>query len=298
MIRPETKLQKGILCISGAATCAAILGAYVKYASSTISTEMMVFGRMLLSFLMIIVWIEISRPTSWKEKLKTREWKIQLARGLAGLVSIFLYFYALKYLSLANAMLLFNTMPLFVPIVAYFWKRIPIPHKIFWGIGIAFLGIIVILKPTTGVFETWMLLGLLAGVTGAIATVALRFSHYTEPGDRTLFYYFLSGVIVSGLISLKNLEENWMTWDAQKVYFLLIVGVIGFVYQVLFTLAARYAPVRMISSFLYGSVVLGMVLDWWIWGTLITPWTFIGFALVVFGAFLNVFLYPKDPITK
>ncbi len=292
-VRPETKLHRAILFISFAAVCAAVMGACVKIAAPYVTTQMIVFSRMLLSLMLISIWMQFSSSTPWKEKTRTRDWKIQWIRALSGIVSFFLYFYALKYLPLADALMLFNTMPLFVPFVAYIWKKHPIPGKIFWGIGTAFFGIILILKPSTGVFQVATLWALLSGIIGAISTMAVRFSHYTEPAERTLFYYFLLGSLMSGLVTLSDIPGNWQMLNLQSLNFFLVIGGIGFIYQVLFTVATKYAPVRMTSPFLYLGVVVSAFLDWGLWGRVLSLWTCVGFVFVFVGAFLTVYLFPK-----
>ena len=133
-MRPKRQLHLAIPYVLIASLFSTLTGAMAQYASSSLSVEMMVFGRMLLSLFVIAIWIEISRAVSWKQLLTTREWKIHLVRGLAGLGSIFFYYYSLKSLYLTDATLLFNTMPIFVPFVALIWRGIPIPHKIFGGL--------------------------------------------------------------------------------------------------------------------------------------------------------------------
>ncbi len=294
MIRPKTQLSSALICVVIASFFTAASAAIVKFTSALLSTELVVLGRMVVSFLLLCAWIEWSRKTTWKEQLKTAEWKTHLIRGASGLTTLFLYLYSIRFLSLADATLLYNTMPIFVPIVAYIWRRIPIPHRIFWGIGTAFCGIAIVLGPSEGIFHIAALYALLSGVTGAIATVALRFAHYTEPMPRTMFYYFLIGTTAAFLFSLTDVHANFEMLDLQKIGFLVMIGVFGFIFQILFTLAVRHAPARMISPSFYLSVLFAMLFDWWIWGKTPSLMALGGFVLVVLGAFLTVYLYPKE----
>ncbi|MBI2743926.1 MAG: DMT family transporter [Chlamydiales bacterium] len=294
-MRPKTDLRFAIPCVLIASFFSAATGAVAKYASPTLSIELMVFGRMLLSLIVIGLWIEFSRPVSWKEKLKTREWPVHTVRGIFGLGSVFFYYYSLKHLFLTDATLLFNVMPIFVPFVAFVWRRIPMPHQIFWGIGVAFIGLIIVLKPGVGVFQPAAGYALLAGLCGAVASVALRFAHYTEPFERTLFYFFLVGAIGSGIGVFLNAEANWKALDLQALWYLALIGLFGVAFQILYTLASKHAPVRLISVFLYAGVIFSMIFDWWLWGNPLSLSTFAGFALIVLGAWLMVYLFPKDP---
>ena len=158
----------------------------------------------------------------------------------------------------------------------------------------AFLGIILVLNPGEGVFQVASLWALIAGMFGAVSSVALRFAHYTEPFERTLFYYFLVGVVASGVVVLVNPQQNWNSLDWSGIFWLGMIGLTGVSFQILYTLACKHGPVRMISVFLYASVIFGIMVDWLIWGREISVYTFLGFILVVIGAFLMVYLFPKE----
>lgn len=298
-MRPKTELGLAIPFVLIASLFSAATGAVAKYASPFVPVEIMVFARMLLSLMIMGLWIELRRSvgkqTGWKEKLYTKEWKIHLVRGLFGLGGITFYYYSLKSLTLTDATLLFNVMPIFVPFVAFFWKRIPMPHQIFWGIGVAFIGIILVLRPGAGVFHLAAVWALLAGLCGAVASVALRFAHYTEPFERTMFYYFLVGAIGSGIGVLTNPQASFHIVDLKVLIYLLLIGGFGFGFQILYTLASKHAPVRLITVFLYTSVIFSMFFDWCLWGKGFSLLTFIGFALIVCGAALMVYLFPKEP---
>ncbi|MGE5196542.1 MAG: DMT family transporter [Anaerolineae bacterium] len=205
--RPPVKLFIAIPCILLAALLNALMGASVKASSAHVSTEMIVLWRNLVSLVLLFPWICFSSPEKpLHEKLMTRQWGMQLIRSLSGLVSVFLYFYSLRYLSLSDATLLFNTMPIFVPITAYLWKKHPIPHRLWWGIGLAFAGVAFVIGPSTQVFQLASLLAIGSGMAGSVATFALRLAHYTEPSSRTLFYYFFISTIVTAVASLFQIE--------------------------------------------------------------------------------------------
>jgi len=71
--------------------------------------------------------------------------------------------------------LLNNTTPLFIPVITLLWLKIKIDEKIWWGILVGFVGIILILRPSAvGLIKEGDLYGLAAGIFLAIAYVALK----------------------------------------------------------------------------------------------------------------------------
>ncbi len=76
---------------------------------------MPIFFRFAMSFILLLPWV--MRDTSFRFKVQN-PWRYG-TRILSALLALFLMFYALKFIPLVNALLLNNTAPLFVPIIAY-----------------------------------------------------------------------------------------------------------------------------------------------------------------------------------
>jgi drug/metabolite transporter (DMT)-like permease len=297
LIRPRTHLIPALIAISFASLFNALLGAVVKYSSDGLHVEAMVFWRNLVCLVLLLPWLMLASPQkSFAEKIKTKQLFMQIIRALSGLSSVFLFFLSLQYLSLSDATLLANTIPIFIPITAYFWKKIPIIHRLWWGIGVAFVGIIVIIQPGFGVFDPAAFIGLAGSICGSIAVFALRQAHYSEPSERTLFYYFLIAALVAGLITCAHFSDNWLDLTKDQILVLMGLGCLGMAYQICFTFAAKWAPVRLTSSFMYLSVVFSMLLQWTIWKQPVALSSILGFILVFIGAILVVFLYPKEAL--
>ncbi len=284
--RPKTHLKRAVLFAVVGAACNAVMGASVKYASDFISTEMIVFARNCICLLLILPCISFS-------KLALHNWKMHLVRGVAGLTALFLYFYSLKFLPLADATLYFNIYPLLIPFVALAWKKIPIQHNLWGGMGIAFLGLLIILHPGARSFQYASFIAVAAGIAASVNVLAVRFSHYRDPVSHILFFYFFTLTLLSSFLTLVNFEANW-TFTLESVKWLLIIGVIGMAWQVCSTFATKYAPARISSIFTYTSVIFSMGIDYFIWHRAITLWMILGFALIVSGAALVVFLHKES----
>jgi drug/metabolite transporter (DMT)-like permease len=275
----------------------ALMAIIVKMGSSNLRPESMVFWRNLIGLMILLPWLQFSSPhQSLKAKLYTKEWKLHLIRGVSNFFAAYLYFYSLKFLNLTSATLLFNTMPIFVPFVAFFWKKIAIHHRLWWAIGCAFLGIVCILRPGTQIFQFASCIALLSGIFGAISLVSLRLSHYTEPPIRVFFSLFIISALCSGLVSLFFFKDNWEHLALFDFKLLIPLGIFGFLFQVCITLATKFATARLLSPFLYMTVVFAFIFDKIIWNVPVTGLSLVGFFLIVSGAVLMLVLYPKDDL--
>lgn len=291
----HTHLGFAITCILLGSFFTSSLSALTKFSYSQLTMMQMIFARNFVALILFFGWLGFTqKEPSLGAFLKMGSIRLQLLRTIAGFTSICLFFYSLKTIDLSDASVLFNTMPIFVPIVAYLWKGIKIHHKTWWGIGLAFLGIILIIRPGGNFFAVGTICALLSGLTGSISTLSLRFSHYTDPSGRTLFYYFLLSSIIAGLAlpfeggSLHNM------FTQEGLLLLSGIGVLGLFFQIFYTLATKYAPARLISPFYYSTVVFSVFYDWFFWNVGMDIYKIIGFVCVFAGVCLVVLLYPKE----
>lgn len=191
--------------------------------------------------------------------LQTKHFSVHCIRGFSGVVTIYLFLTALKSISLASANLLFNSTPLFVPWIAYVWKKESIRKGIWPGLILAFFGMALLLHPAGTEYTIGLWIALTAGAVGAVTTVAVRASHATEPVERTIFYYGGFSCLCSGLLYA---VEGASGFTPGILLSLIGIGIASFLCQVFFTLAFKYAPSGFLSPFFYTSTVFGILWDY------------------------------------
>ncbi len=295
--RPGKRHGYAIPLVLLASLFTALMATIVKMGASEFTGAAMVFWRNLISLVVFLPWLVWGTPhLPLQKKLHTTQWKLHLVRGFTSFLSVYLYYVSLQYLDLTNSTVLFNTIPIFIPIIALIWHRIAIHHRLWWAIGLAFIGIILVLDPTAKIFNYASLLALLSGIVGAISLVSLRIGHYTEPSGRMLFYLFVVCIGCSGVATLFSVENSWehLTWADFK--YLIPIGIFGFLYQICMTIAAKFATIRFLSPFLYTAVVFTFIFDKILWHTAFSMTSIIGILCVIAGAFLMLLLYPKEDL--
>jgi drug/metabolite transporter (DMT)-like permease len=295
--RPETRLHKAIMLILIAAFCNTIMIVFVKLASATLPVSLILFFRYLITLVIILPFVYFNpakQPTV--TFLKTQHPWLHLVRDSFGLVGLFTYFYTAKYTSLAGATVLFNTSPLFIPLISFFWGGFKIVHRLWWGMALGFLGVILIVNPGHELMNTVSLVGVLSGFCAAMVFVGSRYLTYSEPPLRNMFYYFMVGTLV--MLPITFFEPHWNLIGIKELLLLLAMGLFGYLYQFFFTHATRHAPVRLTSSFMYASVIFSIFFDWWLWNDMPTKNTLLGIGCIIAGACLLLLLYPKDDTQK
>lgn len=295
--RPRTKLKLAIIASILSSLSFAIMLALSKVSLPTCSINQISFFKSFFSMILTIVFILFNKKNqSYVSYLKTKKINIHIIRSLSGLASIYLFLFALQTISLAEANLLFNTTPLFVPLVAYLWKRTPINHKIWPGLLIAFLGMIFLLHPQNALPNPGIWAALLAGAVGAITILSIRLTHETEPVCLSLFYYGLFSLLFCGIAYGIEGFSLAPLYNPLTFLTLLGIGASGFCCQVFFALSVKYAPAKLIAPFSYLAVIFGLGLDLIFWQVDILLSEILGILLILIGLYYIVsFFHKKDP---
>jgi len=110
-------------------------------------------------------------------------------RGLVGLSAMVCLFYSWGHMPLAQASLLKQTSPIFIPIFAFFWIQESIGIKTIIAIFVGFLGVVLIISPAgeSGSINMVVLIALLGAMLAGLAKVTIRKMSATETPGRIVF---------------------------------------------------------------------------------------------------------------
>jgi drug/metabolite transporter (DMT)-like permease len=268
-------LPRGAAYMTLSALLFAVMGACVKLAAAELSNAMVVFLRNGLALVVLLPWA--LRPAA--PALETRRLGGHLVRGVAGLLAMYCFFFAIARLRLADAVLLNYSLPLFMPFIERLWLGEPLSARLWPPIGLGFLGLVIILRPGLGVFDPVALVALLAAVLAALAQVAVRTLTRDEPVTRIVLYFSL----ISTLGSLPAALLDWR-WPGTELYGVLAtLGVSATLAQLAMTRAYGLAAAARVGPFVYAAVVFAGLLDWLVWSKL-PDLPFLAGALLVCAA--------------
>lgn len=283
-------IGKGVTFALFAAISFTLMSLFGKIIGDRASIDMVLFARFFISLVLITPWV-IKKP---KEVLYLAKPSTIVTRSFFTLVSVACFFYALKFIPLSGALLLNNTFPLFVPIVAWFTGRHHTPYKVWIGISLGFIGVGLILQPASGLFQIASLVGLISGVLAAIAIVIIRQLTKTSPVTQILFYNFFICSLITGFL----LPFGWQSFNTSIVLLLFGVGFFGAAYQFFSTLSYAKSPVRITSPLMFLCILFGIIADWLIWHKIPNGITLIGMFFVVVGGIIVVYFGHKEVIGK
>jgi drug/metabolite transporter (DMT)-like permease len=260
-----------------------------------IAPHLVLFWRSCFAIAILILLMLLFQPhENFWSQIKTKRLWMHFTRAFFGLAGSFIYFYMLKVASLTLATLLFFTVPLFMPLVAFFWRGDRLPHLSWIGLLIGFLGVICVIKPGHQLFHFSSLFGLCSGLFIAIGQFASYLLTKTESNHRINFYYFLFSLLItlpliftpnSGLYHIQPLDYFFFFW----------IGIFALVYLLLITLALKHGPPPLVTCFLFTVVIFSMLVDWFVW-KIIAHWlTWLGAVLIVMGVLLMFYFHRLEP---
>ncbi len=291
------KLSYAIPLILLAALTMTVVGIFIKLASKEVSMNLIVLARCTFNVFFLMLWVLFNpKVLSYKKLFVKREQTLLILRAIFGTGGIYAFYIAIKYIPLANAMVLAFSVPIFVPLIARIWLKIKLIHRLWWGIGIAFFGIILIVKPTLGFFHPATLLALSTAILAGIATTMIRQLHYKHPMERALFYYFMISFFISAIVYFLSPKAFEVHISNRAWLYLIIIGITSTLYVYFLSLGLKYVPARLGGIFLYSGPIFALLPDFLIWHKVPSWVTLIGIFTIIIGTVLMVLLYPKNDL--
>src|SRR5258707_6540978 len=265
---------RGILCVLIATACFAIMDSLVKWVAPRIPVMQMVFFRSLFAFVPItLLIIRNGGIATWR----TNRLGGHARRSLCGVVSLAGFIYAFGHMPLADAVGIGFSAPLFITAlsVPLLGERVGIRR---WSaVLVGFVGVIVMVRPGSGVFDAPAIVALGATMLYALAMIFIRSLGRSESTGAIAFYYTL----LCTAIGAAFLPFQWVTPEPVEPPLLAPIGLIGGCGQLLLPSSYRNAPAAVIAPFDYVSMLYVSVIGYVVWGDVPDGALLIGAVIVV-----------------
>lgn len=213
------------------------------------------------------------------------------ARGAVGTMALMCVYYSVTTLPLAEATIFQYIHPVFTALLAVFFLKERIQSSTFICIALCLLGVYVMVRPETGpdaehalpMFS--VMIAILGAFGSSIAYVIVRKLSQTEDSSVIIFYFPLVALPASILL----IGEQFVMPDLYLTMMLVLVGVFTQVGQLGLTKAMQTQEAGKASAYSYVQIIFSIMLGIVFFGELPSAWTYLGGALIVTGALINVF---------
>jgi drug/metabolite transporter (DMT)-like permease len=217
----------------------------------------------------------------------------QVVRGMVGVLSMWLGFFALTRLPLPEAITLSYAQPLMVVVFSAVFLGETIRVYRWSAVLVGLVGVLIVSWPNLTLLGSGSGLSsraavgavaaLVAATASAVALLLVRRLAKTEPAATIVLWFSL----VASLMGLLTAPFGWVALSWEQALLLAGAGICGGIAQILMTEAYRYAEASTVAPFEYTSMILGIVSGYWFFADLPTLYTLVG-GVIVIGAGLFI----------
>jgi drug/metabolite transporter (DMT)-like permease len=217
----------------------------------------------------------------WRGALRSAlriRWGLHLLRALLGIVTLALFTYGVKALSLASAYAIFFVGPIVITMLSVWILGERVNGARWLAIGAGMAGVLVALRPTGAGFLTLGGLAVLASaVCYAGSAISARIVARTDRPEHMTFWVMLLMAAGATLLAL----PGWVEVRAQHAPLLAVLALSGFAGQIAVTEAFRHGDASSVAPFEYTALAWGVAIDWLLWHTLPDRATLLGAAIII-----------------
>jgi len=213
---------------------------------------------------------------------RSRKPREQILRGGSMFLATLMFFTTLSYIPQAEATAINFLAPLLVLSAAPWVLKEPARLSRFVAAGIAFIGVIIVIRPGGGLDPVGTVFGLLTACCFAVQFIATR----RVAGDDPFTSLIWSGavgtlcltlalpfILPPALPILKALAPlDWVVLISTG-----ITGGLGHLFQIA---AYRRAPASTLAPFVYLQIISATSVGWLVWGHFPDPLTWLGIAII------------------
>lgn len=277
----RSDLSTAMALMAAAMLVVPVMDAIGKYLAPTVPSGQIAWSRFFFQLLYLAPFFFFARlPQSLSELA------IHAARGGLIALATTLFFTALKYLPLADAISIFFVEPLILTALSALFLRENVGWRRLSAVLIGFLGALIVIQPSYKVFGWAALLPL--GVALSFACYLLLTRKLAQKGDIVgmQFYAALFGLcFMSAALYLgpsTTIAHLHPVWPPIWAWALLAgLGLIATTSHYVIVMAFRRAPASVLAPLQYLEIVSATLLGFVVFGDFPSPATWLGVAIII-----------------
>jgi len=244
-------------------------------------------GVLATGLIFLLAW----RLDALRFRLSGRDWALIGLRSLAEVATAYFFLTALLNMPIANVTALLQMLPLTVTLGGALFFRDPVGWRRWAAIAVGFAGMLLIVKPGTEGFNSYVLYALIAVVCVTFRDLAVRKISRDVP---SLTVTMAASCAVTGFAFVWSVEQVWVPLTpflggliiASSLF---IIG--GYVFSVM---VMRIGEVSFMAPFRYTGLLWALLLGWLVFGEWPLPSTLIGATIVVATGVFTLIRQPKS----
>jgi len=245
-----------------------------KWLLADYSLQQFVFLRSLFG---LLVFLTIARWYGGWTGLKTKRWRWHLLRTALASIAMFGFFYGLSKMPLVSALTLAFTAPLVVTALSVPVLGEHVGWRRWTAVVIGFAGVLIILRPGSGLLSLASLAILAAAVAYAGLAVTARKLAATETTLSMTVYVILGPLLISAFL----LSGHFQSPTSSGWFFFALAGMCSAAAWVGIVGGYRRASPAILAPFEYSALIGAAAAGYWIWGEVPDRWVILGGAVIM-----------------
>jgi drug/metabolite transporter (DMT)-like permease len=271
----------GVLFMCTACALFPIMNGFVKLLAATYDPRQIVWFRIVIHLVLVAL---VFMPRMGLALFRTRQIGSQLVNSVMMLLSTLLFFSAVKSVGVAEAISISFIAPLAVVFLAWplLGERISATRVV--AVVVGFVGVLVVIRPGSAVFQWASVLLLGSAICYAIYQIIIRRLAGVDHPATSIFYSVLLGAILMSML----VPFVWVTPGNRVDWLLLLsLGALGGLGHYCVAKAMTYASANFIAPFNYTQMIGSVIVGYLMFAEVPDLYTWLGTALIV-GAGLLV----------
>jgi drug/metabolite transporter (DMT)-like permease len=290
----NTQIARAMAIMVAAMLFAPVMDAIAKSLAtqSSVSPATVTFGRFFVQSLFLGAFVGFA----WaKGALKYVFSWVNILRGMIMGLAAMLFFTAIKYMPLADAIAVFFVEPLIVMLMSSVFLGEKVGWRRITAAIIGFGGSIIVIRPSYELFGAVSLLPLCTAFLFSVYLILTRISGSKEEPLIMQFYAGIGGVIMCGAVlavgtPLGSIDFGLSLPTTNQAWSLLLgIGLFAVASHLLIVIAFTMAPASILAPFQYVEIVSATILGYLIFNEFPEPTQWIGIAIII-GSGIYIFM--------
>jgi len=270
---------RGLLYMFLATIVLACMHGMVRFLGNDLHPFVIVFYRNLFGLIAILPLVFNAGLSS----LKTSHPRLMILRSLSGIIAMLTWFYGLAMVPTAEATALSFTAAIFTALCAFLFLKEKMRVRRWSAIAGGFVGVIIVLQPSTENFNPFMLLILLSCVFWGVSVTIVKF--LTRTDSTTSIVAWMSILLTAMSLPFALYYWEWPTTD--QLLLLISMGILGTLGHLAMARALSLAETTAVMSIDFMRLVWAALIGIYFFGDGFDVYTWIG-ALIIFASGLYI----------
>ncbi len=272
-----TNLPLGVSVALGEITILVVVSALVKLVSDDIATTTILLFRYALCLPLLLATAVWQRGRSALSITKPRTLSIRITTGL---ISLACFYAALDLMPLSLVTVLFQTLTLFVTLLAPMMLGERVGWRRWTAVIVGFGGTLLLLNPAAGGWTlTGILLGLGSPFFGALMMITLRrLGRHDSPATTAVWHNGVGAMVFAVIVIVADAP---LPAGKADMALLVAIGLLSSFQQFGLAFSHKLVPASILAPLHYLSIPMGIGAGIMLFGEVLTPEIIVGSAIII-----------------